>query len=694
MNLFSKTTVAAALALFLGCGISQAASPGVASVGSEAMKPSVDKRFSQRADAFLSAAPATFARTLPAVSTLEIQTAEKRVRPGIKALRVGVVRNLAEHGGTISLRSLKWARVANGEWVSKLNLSSTGALALRVELSGADAAIASGLSMRIAGSAAPSLIEGPLSLSSMRGATAWSHLTQGEGMQIEFALAGNADPRSLPVAIASVSHLDKDALNPTKLGACHRDVICEQSGGIESNASLSVARYIYNSGGSTFTCTGTLMNDNDTTTQIQHFLSAQHCLETAAEAATVTTLWYDQAASCGSGARDSRYQQVGGGADIQSIVAKQDMLLLKLRGTAPSTARLAGWDANAISGSPPMVVIHHPQGDYKKISRANFNGFAQWDFPGENTHISTLYTQGSTEQGSSGSSIRTYSGNDLVVRGTLSGGAASCTNTAADDKFGRLDLAQPIIDILAKTGTVNPPNPSSSVQSGWWYDENASGQGFGIEVVNGRLFVGGFLYDSAGAPVWFVSNGAMQTSTFYSGTINQFGGGQSLTGAYRAPFVLASPGTISFNFSSPTTAFMTWPGGQKNLKRFPIVPGGVESGAATGMPQRGWYFNAAENGRGYMIEVQGSTLFIAGFMYDDSGNPRWFSSFGQMSSTSAYSNSWLSFGFGQTFTSNYRQPTVTNSNVGFIGLNFTTPTTPILTLPTGRQVQLERFTSF
>lgn len=36
-------------------------------------------------------------------------------------------------------------------------------------------------------------------------------------------------------------------------------------------------------------------------------------------------------------------------------------------------------------------------------------------------------------------------------------------------------------------------------------------------------------------------------------------------------------------------------------------------------PRTGWFWNPAEGGRGFAIERQGSQLFVAGFMYETTG---------------------------------------------------------------------------
>jgi hypothetical protein len=122
----------------------------------------------------------------------------------------------------------------------------------------------------------------------------------------------------------------------------------------------------------------------------------------------------------------------------------------------------------------------------------------------------------------------------------------------------------------------------------------------------------------------------------------------------------------------------------------------VVTAPAANMPQRGWYVSPGEAGRGWMVEVQGDKLFIAGFMYNNNGYPIWYLSSGTMTNANFFSGVWQNFGSGQTYTSQWAAPgaVLTNSNAGSLTLNFGTSTTGSLTLPNGRIIPLVRFTDF
>ncbi|HWQ94135.1 MAG TPA: S8 family serine peptidase, partial [Gammaproteobacteria bacterium] len=228
---------------------------------------------------------------------------------------------------------------------------------------------------------------------------------------------------------------------------------------------------------------------------------------------------------------------------------------------------------------------------------------------------------------------------------------------------------------------------STGPQPGWWWNPDQSGRGFTIEVRGSNLFMAGYLYADNGRATWLVSAGAMTNASSYSGPLMAFGGGQTLTGAYKSN-TLTNPnvGTITLQFSNARHGTLTWPGGTMPIERFPFG-----SGTASFQPESGWWWNEAESGRGFAIEVQGNNLFMAGYMYDSSGNPIWYVSSGGMTFSNLYQGSWLQFANGQTLTGTYQPPSQPPANVGALTLQFTSATTAILTLPNGRQIPLTRF---
>lgn len=93
--------------------------------------------------------------------------------------------------------------------------------------------------------------------------------------------------------------------------------------------------------------------------------------------------------------------------------------------------------------------------------------------------------------------------------------------------------------------------------------------------------------------------------------------------------------------------------------------------ASAVLPDSGWYFNSAESGRGFNIEIQNNVLFMAGFLYDTTGKPIWIVSGGPMSSDHTYSGAALQTSNGQFLGGSYHAAT----GVPFGTASVTFPTT-------------------
>ena len=228
---------------------------------------------------------------------------------------------------------------------------------------------------------------------------------------------------------------------------------------------------------------------------------------------------------------------------------------------------------------------------------------------------------------------------------------------------------------------------SPAPQTGWWWNPAQSGRGFTIEVSGNNMFMAGYLYANDGRATWLVSGGPMTSPNLYSGKLLSFGGGQTLSGPFKSNTLTnGNVGNITLQFSDATHGTLTWPGGAIPIERFIF-----SSGTPSFQPETGWWWNEAESGRGFAIEIQGNRLFMGGYMYDDSGNPIWYVTEGAMASSTPYQNAWLQFANGQTLTGPFKANQLINGNAGSITLQFSSTTTATLTLPDGRQIPLTRF---
>lgn len=100
-------------------------------------------------------------------------------------------------------------------------------------------------------------------------------------------------------------------------------------------------------------------------------------------------------------------------------------------------------------------------------------------------------------------------------------------------------------------------------------------------------------------------------------------------------------------------------------------------------PESGWWWNQAESGRGFTIEVQNNTLFMAGYLYDQSGAPVWYTASGPYDHTaSSFTGQLVAFRGGQCLTCAYRPPSP-DFTPGNVTLRFTGTTAGTLTWPGG-----------
>jgi hypothetical protein len=230
-------------------------------------------------------------------------------------------------------------------------------------------------------------------------------------------------------------------------------------------------------------------------------------------------------------------------------------------------------------------------------------------------------------------------------------------------------------------------------QTGWWWNPAEDGRGFSIERQGHSIFYAAFLYDISGRSTWVVSSGpASLDGSYFVGDLYSANHGQTLGGAYPGFPATNKEGTLTLAFSDASHGTMIWPGGTVPIQRQPFVPNGLSLAPSANQPEAGWWWNPAENGRGFFLEWQGPSLDMAGYMYDDAGNPVWYITVDQMRGASGqtYSNTWWSYGGGQTLTGAWRPNHQTSNNVAPVTVQFTGPDSAILTLPNGRTTNLTR----
>lgn len=394
-------------------------------------------------------------------------------------------------------QQLQWARTGAGVQVAALSISAKDALGLRlgVQIS----ALPETAVLRIYSQARPDTvfqIAGKDVLmhvlrntqavgDSAEARTWWTPDFGSEEVTLEIELPAGVPTQAVEIAIPTVSHIFTELEQPagdtsvTKINesaSCNLDAVCDANFTTQSNA---VARMLFTMGGNTYACTGTLLNDAQSS-GTPYFLSANHCISTQTAASTLQTDWFYQSSGCNTRALSSRTTKLYNGATLLHASNSTDVSFMRLNDAAPAGAYFAGWDASgtALANRTPIVGLHHPAGDMLKISKGEVSGQTSCTSTGDSQFGCTgntgnfymvTWSSGTTQGGSSGSAL--FSTDGRYVVGTLYGGSASCTNTGALDMYGRFDVSY------------------SQALKNWLGGQSGSGTGSGVAPIENILRV-------------------------------------------------------------------------------------------------------------------------------------------------------------------------------------------------------------
>ncbi|MBF0413710.1 MAG: DVUA0089 family protein [Desulfamplus sp.] len=277
--------------------------------------------------------------------------------------------------------------------------------------------------------------------------TWWSPSVEGEKATILIHVPAGINISEIRFTIPKISYFFEEPYSNLRItrdaGACNNDATCESAW---KNEATAVACMVFTKDGNSPKCTGTLLNDMDSSSFIPYFLSANHCISTQTVASTLETHWYYQSSSCNGYIRDSSYTKRTGGATLLYNNSSTDTSFMRLKTDPPSSVYYLGWTTSSLSSSGSYTCIHHPSADWKKISFGNLEGYSDCSsgYPcssessSTGKHINITWYNGITEGGSSGSALLNSSGQ---VVGQLLGGGSSCKYANEPDYYGRFDIA-------------------------------------------------------------------------------------------------------------------------------------------------------------------------------------------------------------------------------------------------------------
>ncbi|MCX8028176.1 MAG: trypsin-like peptidase domain-containing protein [Thermodesulfovibrionales bacterium] len=283
-------------------------------------------------------------------------------------------------------------------------------------------------------------VEGPFNKEMLSKTGFWGPIIEGEYLFIEVIQYSDRVPPSF--TIDSINHGFRDLQsgrisdffllksNLLKESWCYKDVNCYSEW---ANKKTAVSRYSYQKNGSSWICTGTMINDTASSYR-NWFLTANHCVDSNAVANTVVAAFRYWTDTCnGTPPSLASLPKVYGASFKAGASADTgtDFSLLELNSNPPSGTYYLGWTTADVSSGSAVTGLHHPDGSYQRISFGNISG--------SNTNYwKVRWNTSSTEGGSSGSAL--FNSNGQII-GQLYGGDASCNDMAENDYYGKFGVS-------------------------------------------------------------------------------------------------------------------------------------------------------------------------------------------------------------------------------------------------------------
>jgi hypothetical protein len=335
-----------------------------------------------------------------------------------------------------------WEKLADGSRLWRLRIGSPGAHSLSLGLGRFSLPAGAKFWVHDANGA---WVQGPYTAKNVNALGGlWTAVVVGDELVAEVHLPnGDSEP---DIEITSVNHDYRGLENRgsekfTKRGFCNVNVVCPE-GNRFGDQIRSVARITFSSGGSSFVCTGQLIN-NTAEDNTPYLITAQHCIDEPEVAPTVVAYWNYESPECDDLRGGSLSQNQSGSTFISSynLGSGSDFTLIELDELPQESYEVfySGWDARDIIPSS-VTTIHHPAGDEKSISfeddQLTVTSYLGTTSPGDGNFFRVEdWDTGTTEGGSSGACL--FDSSSGLCVGTLSGGFASCWNDEPD-WYGRM----------------------------------------------------------------------------------------------------------------------------------------------------------------------------------------------------------------------------------------------------------------
>ncbi|HVR97983.1 MAG TPA: trypsin-like peptidase domain-containing protein [Thermoanaerobaculia bacterium] len=363
-----------------------------------------------------------------------------------KAVNFSAARSLGSRTTTLDLGAARGTGDGGFVWTAAVRVP--GASALRLHLTGVDLGGSALYVYNSEGQAfGPYTGRGPLGTGEV-----YTNTVFGDELLVQLHAAANSEraPRLTLEAVGvmgarfAVPRYGREGVNnsfDTSKALCSVNASCIVNAACQSGTAVNIAKdaiagILYASGASYYICTGGLIADSVTTSVIPLFLTANHCVNTSGEAASVET-YFDYGTTCSNPNCAQPYNNAGEtvGATLLYASSTSDVSLLRLSAT-PTTpdgvATYLGWTATPVANTnnAPLYRISHPSGSPQSYTEGvvdTTKGTCR-SLPRGN-FIYSRDTLGATEGGSSGAPVVNGSGQ---VVGQLYGACGTNLNDVCD----------------------------------------------------------------------------------------------------------------------------------------------------------------------------------------------------------------------------------------------------------------------
>jgi hypothetical protein len=457
---------------------------------------------------------------------------------------------------------------------------------------------------------------------------AWTPWTEGSTQAVEVF---SRSPQK--VSVGALLHFTASPLAKVA-GSCTVPTMCTTNDQPLDAAIIqrkkSIMRISFVEGGGGFICTATLINTDRF--PAAYVLTANHCIDNADSAASITSLWFHELSGCdAASAALPGSAQVAGGMQLVFTNANVDSSLLLMQATPPAGAAYAGWNAARMPTGTSIVSLSHPTGDTARLALGAVS--QELRIIGRPLDMYAVrFTRGIIQGGSSGSGVFTLANGSLQLRGVLSGttirnaGGMSCTNLDEEALYGRFDIFHAEIDQYIRNASQAADDAPNRPQDLFNAPVDSAGADQALNLRAAAIALDGRRIDYAGDldTYRFILTAPAVVSAWTEGpNIDTVGAILDSRGVSLESEDDAQAGDNHFGITRRLEAgtyyvqvghFEPAGTGSYNLR---IRADNVEAANHTAL-----WWNAAEPGWGLNVNHQGNKVFATLFTYDSAG-PIW-----------------------------------------------------------------------